>query len=590
MHFFERLLFGILSLYILVFCCTCVQESTEPVEKSLIIIDQWFQGPAIETLPPSQLNNKGVTFNAKVLNIHPISIKKLGFIIIELERNNNELWIPLSVDSTVTEFSFRLSTDLEAGRKYGIYAFLESEFATFKGEVFTFTSLGSEPPIIEDFNPKEGPDGTKVYMKGKNFPIFPYNNFLNLDGYPAKILQQQSDLIIFEIPETPIKGDVYINYQIGAQSVSSLTPFFNHYPEIYSISTDDFYFFQKVSIEGDFRVSLEKETRLKFSNEYIHANISEITADKIEFYVSTLLPNISMWGFTDKITIQSGAKVFLWDHDLKVNTQWQELNAYPFPYRSHQYVYFVHEDKVYFLDLKQSLLYMYRNDWGYWSPISTYPGEKHEGGHAIVFGDSVLKFGGPPSAIDQRMNEWWIYNITTNTWQEKDPLPFSFHWISSIVYQNEIYLITELGEFYRFDLYDESFTKMKDLPFGNMGSDFFFFSIYDEIFILRPGKTYQYLPIDDLWVFVADNPFGYDGHEFIKSGMQNEKSAWFFYNGLFLYKFEPSTRKWIYKSIYMNFSGNEDLACMLLENRPLLLSTASFYPNGNSLYWYLLEE
>ncbi|MCC5930707.1 MAG: hypothetical protein JJU28_15795 [Cyclobacteriaceae bacterium] len=566
MRFFEKYIFQYYFLASLLTITSCDKDVEQPDFEEKVKLP-----PFVETIMPTDNDGNGITFNAKFGSIDPDIIEAYGFDVHYYFNEDYSIQMRTAYLDTDSTFKYRLTTDLLAGGRYIVKAFVKTINYHFYGLEIEFISNGSTPVIIHDFFPKEGADGTLIHVIGSNFGHMAHYIQLNIENAYMSPEYASSDTLVFKIMETVFTGDVELGLYAAGKKIFADSTFYIYYPKILSISDSVLQYGQKFTLTGDFRSCLYQNTEI-----YL-ANVKTTTLSISDTEIEVEIPVAENFMFSAdyhqaKIRIVNGRKDVTWEKDLTFKSPWQIFPGYPFYYESYQYISFKRDEQLYFLDLHHKLLYMYRFDWNYWSPVSSYPGQKHKGGHAFVAGDKVIKMGGPEMNEKEQTNEWWTYNFSLNLWKEMEPLPFYFYSISSFKLHNQWYILTDESELYRYDQVNEHFDRLRDFPHQLQKSSFYTFSLKDKAYTLLAGKTYQYMSDQDTWVFVGDNPFTAQEHLLLRTGMHNENSTWLIYLNNFLYRFEPESNTWIYEAVAPNnYCSSSGRLGFVIDNSPYIM-------------------
>jgi hypothetical protein len=185
--------------------------------------------PYVITKSVMNIDSSGATLEADILDLGKEKITDFGFNLNETFQYS--LWNKGSLD----DFKLRISTDLQNGITYRCRAYVQTNKNLVLGNEVIFVGLGSKSPIIEDFNPKEGFDGTKVTLTGKYFSQSA-NIKVFINKLQAEILYSSIDSIIFIMPSTDFVGDASISVKIGSQKRIFNLNFRILGPEISSVS------------------------------------------------------------------------------------------------------------------------------------------------------------------------------------------------------------------------------------------------------------------------------------------------------------------------------------------------------------------
>lgn len=78
-------------------------------------------------------------------------------------------------------------------------------------------------PIISDFNPKVGGEGTIVTIKGKNFDdLVPGNNIVRFNGIKAEVISASTEQIQVKLPQGPTIGNITVETNQGVAKSTSI--------------------------------------------------------------------------------------------------------------------------------------------------------------------------------------------------------------------------------------------------------------------------------------------------------------------------------------------------------------------------------
>lgn len=127
--------------------------------------------PALHTLPTSEINKSGALVSAKITPRGDEKITSYGFIwgnheFISLQLSNRKIYqgAPKSLI-----FSEELSFGHKSEDITYYKAFITTKSYTIFGDIQSFYSRGSLPPIIYDLSPSKAKIGDKIQLIGKNF-------------------------------------------------------------------------------------------------------------------------------------------------------------------------------------------------------------------------------------------------------------------------------------------------------------------------------------------------------------------------------------------------------------------------------------
>ena len=189
--------------------------------------------PSIITKNVSNIDSLGATFEGSVLDYGEVEITDFGFI---LNDGKSDYQFSIQKTSTLKEFKMRIETDLEKGVTYSCRTYAKTNKFLVLGNKVNFVGKGSLFPIIEDFNPKVGFDGTLVTLKAKYLSHNPLKNSVFVNNIQALVVSSNTDSITFKIPSSSFVGDATISLKTGSHGTVSPRKFNIQGPVIESIS------------------------------------------------------------------------------------------------------------------------------------------------------------------------------------------------------------------------------------------------------------------------------------------------------------------------------------------------------------------
>lgn len=154
-----------------------------------VITDRPF--PRLKTLIVTEVSDAGAIFNAEFFNRGNSEILNYGFVWSRSEQSpvvdlNNRLIVTSNI--TEKQFSERIETTLFRDTEYAVRAFAITETHTVYGEIQTFTSMGSGPPVISSIEPVIGTIGDSVTITGSGFSyVGPQNDLRFSDEFTVII-------------------------------------------------------------------------------------------------------------------------------------------------------------------------------------------------------------------------------------------------------------------------------------------------------------------------------------------------------------------------------------------------------------------
>lgn len=123
------------------------------------------------------------------------------------------------------KFSLTITRDLEDGKVYYVRAFIQTNNLIIYGNQVAFTSQGSIPPVINDFMPKKGYDGTEITIEGNNFSSRLEGNKVQIGPLYVRVLVANDSILKVVTPSSRLRGDYNITVTVAGKSVISQVPF-----------------------------------------------------------------------------------------------------------------------------------------------------------------------------------------------------------------------------------------------------------------------------------------------------------------------------------------------------------------------------
>ncbi len=470
----------------------CQNETIQPKEYPYVITEE-----------ATYVNNSGVTLNATLLDPGKEEIIDYGFVLYEQNffgSENHESNFSIKNETSINNFTLRISSDLDNGRTYGYGAYVKTRNHVVLGNIVSFESLGSEAFVISDFFPKMGSDGTRVKLIGKNFSSHNGRNKVFVNDVPAVVIASNPDSIIFTIPLSNIVGEASIRVEVGTQKIVASSKFNVLGPTITSISSLRGHSGDQFALLGD-NLTSNGESIYVFFESY-QAKIISMTNTKIEVIIPVPVNEI-MRDFNASIKLTNGLKSTTFENKFQFIKMWEKKQSIPVTGRLHS---FSHNQKGYVL---QDQLYEYnpRNDT--WTNIesSKFLGEKFNGGLLVMIGEKLYKMGGYRDNFSI-IDEVWVYDFTNKSWERGENIPFSIMRAGSFIHDEHLYIITSFKEVWKYDLINKTYQKMSDFPRVTGQADIPVLIIQkdNKIYANLDSYFFEYNPLSDSWNETGQTP------------------------------------------------------------------------------------
>lgn len=541
------------------------------------------QYPYVNTKDVTDIDETGATFEAEILNTGQVKITDFGFI---WGNENGEYEYSLYNTGSLDNFRIRISTDMVTGSTYTCRAYLRTGKNIILGNAVTFKSLGPESLVIKDFNPKFGFDGTIIKLSYKYLSQISANKQVFVNNIPAEIIFSNDDSIVFKTPKMIYFGETSISIQIGSKIARSIITYKILGPEIEVVSLLSGHSGDYVTIEGKNFIQNGENVEV-FFNYYTDSRSAEIISfseTKIEFIVPTLGPLFN--DISSQIRLVNGLKTTSYSKaTFLLKKEWELKQATPFEGFAF-YQAFTFNEKGYIFEMDSKQLYEYSPISDKWKifPSILFPGDRSEGSLYIVINENLFKIGGY-DYLSHPLNELWVFAFNDKKWNKKNDLPFKFN--NAVYYNvnNQVYIVTDIGQVWKCDFVNEQYTKLKDCPFNFL---YAFASSYvgnGKAFVVTYGHTWQYQEQDDKWVEKTTNPFF--SAQIPAMGFALNNTGYVLQGGQTLYKYNIIKDKWILTSMYPGSNGYEShKTTFIIGDKVYFAPTSGYYNDFPFMYLY----
>jgi N-acetylneuraminic acid mutarotase len=232
-------------------------KNTKLLASFLLIIisctqEKKYDYPLIYTGEVTDINSSGAVFSAKIVDLSKENIIEYGFVWDSKSNPdiiNSEKYVILDSPGTgvVSEY---ISTTLQKGVKYYVRAYIRNtDYITYGKEV-TFTSLGSQAPILTNFQPQTGNLKDTIIIIGQNFSYKLSNNNVFFDEVKAVVIKANQDTLSVIVPNSLNSKSSIISVSISGNRVQLAGKFNLISPIINSFDAKIATFGSSVSIDG----------------------------------------------------------------------------------------------------------------------------------------------------------------------------------------------------------------------------------------------------------------------------------------------------------------------------------------------------
>ena len=180
--------------------------------------------PQIRTNAVNNISAEGARFNGSIISGDAGSITEYGFVwgtgeYLSLE--TSEKIIVQDVPDAST-FSYDITFALEPMREYHVRSYIKSGDYTIYGDVVTFMSLGSQAPVINDFEPLSATWGDTITIYGTNFSYRNGTNSVLFGENNTLVVESTNEMLRVLVPNSLSDLSSYVSVEVlGNRTTSS---------------------------------------------------------------------------------------------------------------------------------------------------------------------------------------------------------------------------------------------------------------------------------------------------------------------------------------------------------------------------------
>lgn len=524
----------------------------------------------------------GIKVDANVLNIGNTPITEYGF---SFRATTGSTWVVFDskkiVGTTTPDatYSAVLTADMEPGKTYNVRAYAIAGKYTAYGEPITFKGVKSQAPVITDFTPKEGLDGTLITITGENFSYSKNLVKVKIGNADAAIVETTSDKIIVKSPPVSYAGSFPIQVTIQDQQVVTSDKYKIVGPYLTHLSSKAAKVGDEITLHGDYLLTPKSGTAPVTVK--IHDRICFIkshTEKEITILVPPLDNSYYNWPASIEVTGWN-RRVILYDAlTVSTATAFKPASVAPSGVGtlSAHMPSFVVGDKAYLFANDRFISYNIGDNT--WLPGTAFAGESRTNSVVAQVGNKAYILGGKSGYTELR--DVWEYNITANTWSRKTDLPFTLHSATSFVLNDMIYFFSRHHNsapsvLWRYNPASQEVVKLNKFP--NAVTDVgFSFTIDDKVYVMTGSALSLYVPEQDTWIKKASAP------DYGNALTVNNQGYVINASNKRVSKYDAVENRWIDLNIYPGCVTNNTLTAFSYNNR---LYAASFACSPN-LYYY----
>ncbi|GAA4840813.1 hypothetical protein GCM10023331_27270 [Algivirga pacifica] len=406
-------------------------------------------------------------------------------------------------------------------------------------------------PSIHRFEPISGFDGDEITVFGENFSNNIGYNEIFINDKQVERLTSSKEHITFKLPYMKFHGKLPIKLSIGKQVILSEELLEIKGPVIKSYSANEGYSGDTISIVME---NIQEDNTFEVLFGDYTADIIEHKNDSLKVIIPSVSRSSLLYNYFSPIkVIVNGLKETSSSTSFKIKQQWHSKAATPFSW-GHPYTAFTYNNLGYILETNDKVFYRYNPSVDTWQREEVvFPGERGKHSLLVVKSNKLLKIGG--LVRGEPSHNFWEYNFDTNSWTQKENLPFSFTRATHFEYNGLLYILTNQGEVWTYNYSSEEFTQKNNLPITFY--DFAFaFKDNQNIYLITYGSNWLYDPNMDSWQENSQNTIRQYDYLQAPVGVYAENTAYILDQGQHLLRFDTPSESWVKVSTYPGCGGS----------------------------------
>lgn len=461
--------------------------------------------PYVITNSPS-VNTSEVEFSADLINIGSQEILKHGFVWSTESnptiKDNNKLFEDKASKGVYT---CNVNCGLANGQIYYVRAYILTDQYEVYGNVKSFISQGSLPPIINNFEPKFGAAGTQVIIDGRNFALSRSGNTVWFGEHIALVDSVTKTKLFVKVPQVTKPEKVVVAVETAGVLGNSFEKFNLYFPwKKLSATHDVNYASTSFTISDNvYIINSNTSSGLKFNsleNTWQKFNLPE-NAGSYPKVFSTLEKGY--------VLLENG----FYEYD-PIRNSWTQKEDFPDDVVQKDYTFTMSFAQIGFIGFcyKNKNLWLYDPNSNTWTRKADFPEDFTQTSHPVWgnFSFSIENSGYlGVSQTGSAINTFWEYKVDSDLWERKTPLPSDAYVLyACMVIDGSAYV--GLGnnfewddgyvsnEIWKYDHLTNSWNKYQNCPI-NM-STYASFGINSKGYLLS-GTTKFDGDIDSIWEF-----------------------------------------------------------------------------------------
>jgi N-acetylneuraminic acid mutarotase len=453
--------------------------------------------PYVITNSPT-VNSNGAEFSADLTNVGNQEIIKYGFVWSTESNPTIQDYNKLFDDKAKKGiYSCNVNSGLANGQTYYVRAYILTDQYEVYGNEKSFSSQGSLPPEIDDFEPKFGPIGTLVTIAGKNFALSKKENTVKFGDIEVIVDSVSENSLLVTIPQITRPEMVQVSIETAGMITTSQDSFDLWFPWNRINDFNDGYI-------GGYPISFSLNNKGYFGLGYNKTNFWEYDPVKDIFIKKSDFPK-SISAFPMSFTANNKGYVLfvddqystsggiwindtineLWEYNPE-NDAWTRKADFPGSKRSYAAAFSINE-KGYITGgkyWKDSWAYYPQDLWEYdplkneWLQKADFPGSERDRSYALSMNGKGY-FGIGSTGWSQK--SIYEYDPVSDTWDYFTYYPGEgYNYIKGFVINNKCYMglgrensDDSYSDFWELDIENKSWKKLHSCPI-NMAANLSF--------------------------------------------------------------------------------------------------------------------
>ncbi len=561
--------------------------------------------PEVQTTSVKVLDDTGAHFTGAILATGEEAVIQHGFTwstseYVSFEETFHVLLGPTDKNG---KFEFIAQSDILAGEKYYLRAFIRTSAHLVYGETLIFTGAGSLGPNISSISPASGMAGDTVVIKGSFFSSVSRNNKVLFDAEVLNAIWSDECEMRFVVPFTSY-GKKTIGVQVSGitSSTNAIYEVVRENPTVFTPVSASFG--DTITLYGDRLCPLREHVSVFFNG--VSAEITGINRNYYRVIVpagntrSPVSISIKSWGtvsyseqFTlEQVQIESAVPLVLhpadtltftgagFNPDASLNriTVGGEV-AIPVTSTGSSLRILVpwllepgtYDVTITTIDDQPVTLYNLIEIRTQWKRLPDFPGVGRSDIASFVLGDKA--YAGTGSNGEELLGDMWEYDGTTGSWNARSNFPRPTTEVVGLSLPGIGYMADfEIFDYpkcpiYSHDPVSDTWETMTPLPtfyYDGKGAGF---EIAGSLYLLKNTFTYRYTRASDSWSLIADiysyyfqRGVAFSDGSFGYFGIGKEKGTT---NTTMWYRYNPTENKWEARATFPGVARNSAVAFFL---------------------------